>query len=120
MDDRKACPRCGALHPPTAYGCSKCGQPFPVNTSNEMIAPVQKSPTRAFFLSFALMAGFGQFYVGQVGKGVIWMAIGVAVGIPTLGLGTVVANLVSGVDAMKVARKLSRGEPAGVWEWFPR
>ena len=119
MNDRKICPRCGSVHPLSVLGCSRCGQPFPVNVSGDYILPSQKSPSRAFFLSFALLAGFGQIYVGQPAKGLVWMVIALLAGIPTFGLGTILANLASGIDAQKVARKLSRGEAAGTWEWFP-
>ena len=120
MDNRKACARCGEMYPLTALGCTKCGQPFPALARADVILPCQKSPGRALFLSFALLAGCGQIYVGQFGKAAIWMAITFLAGLPTFGVGTLVANIASGIDAQKVARKLSRGEPVGVWEWFPK
>ena len=119
MNATKACSRCGQRFPLTALGCSHCGQPFTLSVWGDVIFPVQKKPMRAFFLSFGVFAGLGQFYVGQTWKGLLWIVIAIVVGVPTLGIGTLAANLISGIDAFLVARKLSRGQPSGTWEWFP-
>lgn len=119
MDPVKTCSRCGAILPLSALGCNKCGQPFIADVRGDVILPAQKSPTRAFLLSFGILAGFGQFYVGQMWKGLVWMLVAILVGIPTFGFGTLIANLASGIDAFRVARRLSRGQPAGTWDWFP-
>lgn len=72
----------------------------------------------AALLSF-LLVGMGQVYLGQVEKGlvllcaVLLLLLTAAPGAP--GLFILLANV---LDAFLLARKLSRGEQVGKWEFF--
>lgn len=74
-----------------------------------------KNPVLAAILSFLLLGGVGQIYLGQQKKGIIiivatlllsWVGIGCL--LPILGA----------VDAYIIADKLQKGQAVGDMQWF--
>ena len=75
----KFCFNCGAEIDARAEICPKCGvrvapPPPPVNASPVMVE--RKSEGVAAVLSF-LFVGLGQIYNGQIGKGILFIVVGV-------------------------------------------
>ena len=115
------CSTCGANNDATAKFCHACGQPVAVSSAavppvlgpgtmrggpqTQVVQPrlvTGKSPVVAALLS-ALVVGVGQFYNGDVKKGVILLAAAVILGGASLGVLWFVCAAVSAVDAYRVA-----------------
>jgi TM2 domain-containing membrane protein YozV len=75
-----------------------------------------KSAILAAILSFLLLGGVGQIYLGQNKKG-IFIIVATLVLIPCAGIGFIVP-LAGTVDAYLLAEKLGRGESIGDMQWF--
>ena len=82
MSDRKTkfCVNCGAEIDERAEICPKCGvrvaPPPPPTNSMPTVLAERKSEGLAAVLSF-LFVGLGQIYNGQIGKGILFIIVGV-------------------------------------------
>ena len=65
-----------------------------------------------------LLCGCGQMYLGQVGKGVVILALCILIGLLTMGIGGFVILFIAIIDAGCIGRKLEHGQSVGEWEWF--
>lgn len=86
-------------------------------TSTEQIQPGDppKNPIVAALLSFILLGGVGQIYLGQTKKGIIIMAVTLILSCIGIGLITWIVGV---VDAYIMADKLQKGEAIGDMQWF--
>jgi len=75
-----------------------------------------KSPIVAAILSFLLLGGVGQLYLGQQKKGIILIVVSVIL-IWFFCLG-IVPIVLGAIDAYMLADKLQKGQPIGDMEWF--
>ena len=75
-----------------------------------------KNPVIAAILSFLLLGGVGQIYLGQQKKGII-IAVVTLILYCVFGLG-VILNILGAIDAYMLADKLQKGQPIGDMEWF--
>ena len=75
-----------------------------------------KNPIVAAILSFLLLGGVGQIYLGQQKKGIILIVVTVVL-YCAFGLG-VIFNILGAIDAYMLADKLQKGQPIGDMEWF--
>lgn len=75
-----------------------------------------KNPIVAAILSFLLLGGVGQIYLGQQKKGIILIVVTVLL-YCAFGLGVIV-NILGAIDAYMLADKLQKGQPIGDMEWF--
>ncbi len=66
------CPHCGAQVDSQAEICPKCG----VRIKQLQVTGEKKSPGIAAVLSF-LFTGLGQIYNGQIGKGIVFVIVGI-------------------------------------------
>ncbi len=116
------CPRCGTQNDETAKFCQKCGTataaPPPVAAPSAPDPRMRgggvptaaggkryaagKNPTIAVVLSLVL-AGVGQFYNGDVKKGLVMLAVAIVGGVFTYGLVYLAVAIWSALDAYKVA-----------------
>ncbi len=115
------CSRCGTQNDDSAKFCQKCGtataapQPvatpsapdprirggnIPVRAGGKRYSEV-KNPTIATLLS--LIPGLGQFYNGDVKKGLVMLIVAIVGFVPTSGVAYVIMVLWSAFDAYKVA-----------------
>jgi TM2 domain-containing membrane protein YozV len=76
-----------------------------------------KNPIVAAILSFFLLGGVGQLYLGQQKKGIILIVIWI-LGWCTGGIVTFIVSIVGAIDAFVMADKLQKGEPIGDMQWF--
>lgn len=76
-----------------------------------------KNPIIAALLSFFLLGGVGQLYLGQQKKGLILIAIWV-LGWCSFGLLTAIITFVGTIDAYLIADKLQKGQSVGDMQWF--
>ena len=74
-----------------------------------------KNPIIAAILSFLLLGGVGQIYLGQTKKGIIIIVATLV--LACIGIGFVIP-LLGAVDAYMLADKLQKGQPIGDMEWF--
>jgi TM2 domain-containing membrane protein YozV len=86
-------------------------------TSTEQIQPSDppKNPIVAALLSFILLGGVGQIYLGQTKKGIIIMVVTLILSCIGIGLITWIVGV---VDAYIMADKLQKGEAIGDMQWF--
>jgi TM2 domain-containing membrane protein YozV len=106
----KYCQHCGAQIASEAEICPKCG--VRVAAPPQTTPSVTKNPGIAAVLSF-LFVGLGQIYNGQIGKGVLFIILGVV----CIGLAFFIIGLIAGpilwiysiYDAYKTADKINRG-----------
>ena len=75
-----------------------------------------KDPVIAAVLSFFLLGGAGQLYLGQQKKGILLMVVTVVL-YCAFGLGLII-NIVGAYDAYVVGNKLKMGQPVGEMEFF--
>lgn len=75
-----------------------------------------KNPIVAAILSFLLLGGVGQIYLGQQKKGIILIVVTVLL-YCAFGLGVII-NILGAIDAYMLADKLQKGQPIGDMEWF--
>jgi TM2 domain-containing membrane protein YozV/RNA polymerase subunit RPABC4/transcription elongation factor Spt4 len=68
------CPHCGAAVDPAAEICPKCG--VRIKQAPQPAVIDRKNPGIAAVLSF-LFTGLGQIYNGQIGKGIIFVVVGI-------------------------------------------
>lgn len=92
----------------------------PHHVGDELIhpSPVPKDPLLAAFLSGCCIAGIGQIYLGQIGKGLVIMLVQVVLSVITGGAAAPFCWVVGGVDAYQVGKKLKNGYSVRKWEWF--
>ncbi len=74
-----------------------------------------KNPIIAAILSFLLLGGVGQIYLGQTKKGIILIVATVV--LSCIGVGLIIP-VVGAIDAYMLADKLQNGEPIGDMQWF--
>jgi len=107
----KYCHRCGAQIFADAEICPKCG--VRVEALRAQARQPTKNPGLAAVLSF-FFTGLGQFYNGQIGKGVLFIILGiVCIALMIVLIGFVlypILLLVNIWDAYKSAEKINRGE----------
>ena len=86
-------------------------------TSTEQIQPSDppKNAIIAAVLSFLLLGGVGQMYLGQMKKGIIIIVATVV--LSCVGIGFLIPIL-GAVDAYMMADKLQKGETIGDMQWF--
>ena len=70
---------------------------------------MRKDPTLACLLTL-LLAGTGHIYVGQTGKGLLILALGIVLGVFTWGIAYVVLCVWAMSDAYGTAKKMNRRE----------
>jgi TM2 domain-containing membrane protein YozV len=74
-----------------------------------------KNPIIAAILSFLLLGGVGQIYLGQTKKGIILIVATLV--LSCIGVGLLIP-IVGAVDAYILADKLQKGESIGDMQWF--
>lgn len=74
-----------------------------------------KNPIIAALLSFLLLGGVGQIYIGQQKKGIILIVATLI--LSCVGVGFVIW-VVGVIDAYIMADKLQKGQPIGDMQWF--
>ncbi len=77
-----------------------------------------KNPILAAVLSFLLLGGVGQIYLGQQKKGIILIVVSLlawCISVGTLGW---IIQIVGAYDAYVIANKLQSGKPVGDMEFF--
>ena len=120
------CSNCGEESPRNHKVCSSCGSTLKFiaggranNHNSGFVSPSvpAKSPTTATLLS-CLINGLGQMYLGQVGKGVLWILGGSFLIIFTGGILALPIWIATMIDANLIAKKLERKETVGKWEFF--
>ena len=80
-------------------------------------APVVSRPTKSPVLAFTLsliFGGVGQWYLGQVKKGIVLTVAIVVTFFIVIG---VIINFASAVDAYAIAKKINAGRSVGEWEF---
>jgi TM2 domain-containing membrane protein YozV len=66
------------------------------------------------------MLGLPQMIYGQVGKGLLWLAIGMVSTFVTAGFALFILYPLVIVDAHKIGKVLQSGRPVGKMEFFPK
>jgi len=86
-------------------------------SSTEQIHPSSppKNPIIAALLSFLLLGGVGQIYLGQTKKGIIIVVVTLILSCVGIGLITWIVGV---IDAYIMADKLQKGETIGDMQWF--
>ncbi len=70
---------------------------------------MRKDPALACLLNL-LLVGTGHMYLGQVAKGIVIMALGVVLGVPTMGILAVPLVIWAMYDAHRIAKKMNQAE----------
>lgn len=87
---------------------------------NQLASKSNASPGLAVFLSLLCVSGFGQFYNGQVFKGLL--ALGLSVVLWANGPGGAcllsMGMILGAIDAYRIADKRRKGLPVGSWDSF--
>jgi TM2 domain-containing membrane protein YozV len=106
------CEFCGnKLINPNAVVCPNCGADLKNTEIPAYEVPnKQKSPGLAAVLSF-LICGLGQMYIGDIGRGVIFLIITLIIGILTAGIGGIIMLILVIYDAYKSAILYNEGKP---------
>ena len=104
MDD--TCRACGAQHIDT-QPASPARLPASPMASAYPLRRVYKSPTAACLLNLLLL-GAGYFYLGQVGKGLLVLFIGIIAGALTSWIATVVVLIYAMVNCYNTAQEMNR------------
>ncbi len=86
-------------------------------SSTQQIHPSDppKNPIIAAVLSFILLGGVGQIYLGQTKKGIIIVVVTLILSCIGIGLITWIVGV---IDAYIMADKLQKGETIGDMQWF--
>jgi TM2 domain-containing membrane protein YozV len=86
-------------------------------SSTQQIHPSDppKNPIIAAVLSFILLGGVGQIYLGQTKKGIIIVVVTLILSCVGIGLITWIVGV---IDAYIMADKLQKGETIGDMQWF--
>jgi TM2 domain-containing membrane protein YozV len=105
--------------PPGASQMSPQGS-GPRQVSDELVhpPPVSKDPLLAAFLSGCCVAGGGQMYLGQLGKGLVIMLSQVVLSVITSGAAAPICWVIGGIDVYQIGKKLKSGYSVRKWEWF--
>ena len=74
-----------------------------------------KDPIIAALLSFLLLGGVGQLWLGQQKKGIILIVASVVLWCVALGW---VPQIIGAIDAYQIATKLKGNQAVGDMEWF--
>ena len=110
----KYCQHCGAQIASQAEICPKCG--VRVAAPPQATSQVAKNPGIAAVLSF-LFVGLGQIYNGQIGKGALFIVLGiVCVALMFVLIGFIAYPILwfyGMYDAYKTAGRINRGEVGG-------
>ncbi len=78
-------------------------------------AKPQRSPVIASLLSFFLLGGAGQIYLGQTKKGILLIVLTLVGSLFLIGL---IVFPIGAIDAYLLAKRLENGETLGEWEFF--
>jgi len=76
-----------------------------------------KDPIIAAILSFFLLGGVGQLYLGQQRKGIILIVVWI-IGLCTFGTVSTVVSILGAIDAYMIGAKLKEGKSVGDMEFF--
>jgi len=87
---------------------------YHVPRSSPLATTQTKSPIGAALLSFFLLGGAGQIYLGQVKKGILFIVLNIVTSV--VGLNILVV-LFASVDAYNTAQKINQGMYMGEWEF---
>jgi len=90
---------------------------MPMIQSKQQIQPSTppKDPLIAALLSFLLLGGVGQIYLGQTTKGIVILVA--ALLLSCVGIGVVVW-IIGIIDAYQIATMLKNGQAVGDWQFF--
>jgi hypothetical protein len=120
LDDLSTCSRCGSAVSVWDDVCRTCGTATNAPAVRDVSRPppmqysVQtcgygngyKSPAAACLLNL-LLAGAGYFYLGQPGKGLVVMSLGIVAGCFSFCVGYLVAVVYAMVDCYETARRMN-------------
>jgi|WetSurMetagenome_2_1015567.scaffolds.fasta_scaffold253716_1 TM2 domain-containing membrane protein YozV len=132
------CTRCGKDLPNGTAYCPDCGTevkqnptwvttPQPTSTGtrdqtkSNLIYPKSKIPSKWIAAWSFLFPGISQCILGQVGKGIMYMALCIVVGLilanVDIGYGASIGfGIAACIDAMKAIDRLRAGKPIGKWD----
>jgi hypothetical protein len=119
------CPDCGKQVSDAAPACIHCGRPLIASPESAGAAAVLIQPSdpphNPAWIAFAsfLFSGLGQIIVGQRTKGMGVLVGSVLLALVSGGVMLLFIAPAAAIDALRVARKLERGEPVEEWEFFP-
>ncbi len=87
--------------------------------SDDLIYPPVNpmDPVLMGFVGFCCFSGIAQIILGQTVKGIVMLVLMLLIVVPTAGIGLVM-NILVGIDAYLIAKKLKEGTPVGKWEFF--
>ena len=71
---------------------------------------MRKDPILACLLNLLLVGAGGYIYLGQIGKGLLILAIGIVLGVFTSGIATIALIIWTMFDAYSAAKKMNRSE----------
>ncbi|MDX1520052.1 MAG: NINE protein [Anaerolineae bacterium] len=74
-----------------------------------------KNAVIAAILSFLLLGGVGQIYLGQTKKGIILIVATIVLSCVGVGL---ILPILGAIDAYMMGEKLQKGEAIGDMQWF--
>ena len=77
-----------------------------------------KDPMIAAVLSFILLGGAGQLYLGQQKKGIILIVVSLVAWCISVGTLGWIVQILGAYDAYVIATKLKGGKPVGDMEFF--
>lgn len=107
------CPDCLGTVPTSARKCQHCGSRLQAAYVPEVTSP------GAYAGASFIVIGLGQILLGQVGKGLLLMALAVAFGLVTIGIALLIIMPISAIDAYRVAQAIQAGRRVRPWEFFP-
>jgi len=116
------CATCRRPVSSTADHCPHCGARLNAVATREggaLLPQEPKNPALAALMSF-MLPGLGQIYVGQVGKGILYMAL-LLFSPFTFGMTHIALMLYAAIEANALARRRMEGEPISKWGtlWDP-
>jgi len=82
-----------------------------------MIPPGEKSLFLVGFLN-TVMVGAGYIYLGQTGKGILFLVLVPVVAVFTIGIGVVLMVIFAVIDGILLAKRMNRGESIRKWQFF--